>query len=68
MPFAMRYARQFAARRRTSAPEEDMNRLYVVETMVSPTGAVADHRLRRKPVIRKAVVVLLLARLDVVAG
>jgi molybdopterin-containing oxidoreductase family iron-sulfur binding subunit len=49
MPFSMRYARQFAAQRRTSAPDQEMSRLYVVETMISPTGAIADHRFARKP-------------------
>ncbi|HEX9295191.1 MAG TPA: 4Fe-4S dicluster domain-containing protein [Polyangiaceae bacterium] len=49
MPFQLRYARQFAERRRTSQPSQAMNRLYVVESMMSPTGSIADHRLRRKP-------------------
>jgi molybdopterin-containing oxidoreductase family iron-sulfur binding subunit len=48
-PFTLRYARQFAARRRVSAPADPMNRLYVAETMLTPTGTMADHRLRRKP-------------------
>ena len=42
-PFQLRYARDFAARRRPSA---EMNRLYVVEPVLSVTGASADHRLR----------------------
>jgi molybdopterin-containing oxidoreductase family iron-sulfur binding subunit len=48
-PFAIRYARQFASQRRVSAPTGTMNRLYVVETMLTPTGSMADHRLRRRP-------------------
>jgi molybdopterin-containing oxidoreductase family iron-sulfur binding subunit len=39
-PGHLRYAREFAARRR-----ENLNRLYVVETTPSITGAKADHRL-----------------------
>src|SRR3984957_294831 len=44
-PGSLRYARQFAARRRVRGAETDMNRLYVVEPMPTPTGTKADHRL-----------------------
>src|SRR4030095_2130406 len=40
----VRYARDFASRRRTKPGEKGMNRLYVVESTPSITGAVADHR------------------------
>ena len=45
---SLAYARAFAARR---APEQAdrMNRLYAVETMPTPTGSRADHRLPAKP-------------------
>lgn len=48
MPGSLRYAREFAGRRR---PEDAarMNRLYALETMPTPTGARADHRLPLKP-------------------
>ena len=42
----LRYARQFAARRR---PEGAGCRLYTAETMPTTTGAKADHRLPLKP-------------------
>jgi molybdopterin-containing oxidoreductase family iron-sulfur binding subunit len=42
---SLRYARQFAARRRVRGNQTAMNRLYVVEPMPTPTGAKADHRL-----------------------
>ena len=42
----LRYARQFARRRR---PEGAGCRLYAAETMPTPTGAKADHRLPLKP-------------------
>jgi len=47
-PGSLRYARDFAARRR---PEDAlrMNRLYALETMPTSTGARADHRLPLKP-------------------
>jgi MoCo/4Fe-4S cofactor protein with predicted Tat translocation signal len=43
-PGAVRYAREFAARRRPES-EGGMNRLYVVEPAPSATGSLADHRL-----------------------
>jgi molybdopterin-containing oxidoreductase family iron-sulfur binding subunit len=52
-PFSLRYARDFAARRHAGLSRiggadsgPGMNRLYVVEGMWSPTGTLADHRLR----------------------
>jgi MoCo/4Fe-4S cofactor protein with predicted Tat translocation signal len=42
---SLRYARQFAARRRVEDGNSAMNRLYVVEPMPTPTGSKADHRL-----------------------
>jgi MoCo/4Fe-4S cofactor protein with predicted Tat translocation signal len=44
-PGSLRYARQFAARRRVRGDQTNMNRLYVVEPMPTPTGSKADHRL-----------------------
>jgi MoCo/4Fe-4S cofactor protein with predicted Tat translocation signal len=44
-PASFRYARQFAARRRVRGNQTDMNRLYVVEPMPTPTGTKADHRI-----------------------
>ncbi len=44
-PGHLRYAREFAERRKVRAGQLEMNRLYVVETMPSPTGTLADHRL-----------------------
>src|SRR3954452_16970223 len=46
-PASLRYARQFAAGRRVRAHENaEMNRLYVVEPMPTPTGMQADPRRR----------------------
>ena len=44
-PGRVRYAHDFAARRRVTGPQSTMNRLYAVETTLTITGAMADHRL-----------------------
>ena len=45
-PGHARYAREFASRRDLAAgPDSKLNRLYVVESMATSTGVVADHRL-----------------------
>ena len=44
----VRYARDFANRRRVAGKNGDMNRLYVVESMPTITGGMADHRLRAR--------------------
>ncbi len=46
-PGHLRYVRDFMSQRRVQGKPADtrMNRLYVVESMPSPTGAVGDHRL-----------------------
>jgi MoCo/4Fe-4S cofactor protein with predicted Tat translocation signal len=43
-PGHLRYAKQWAARRRVTGGRGSMNRLYAVESTPSNTGAVADHR------------------------
>ncbi len=40
------HARGFAQRRRVASDADDMNRLFVVESTVTSTGAMADHRVR----------------------
>jgi molybdopterin-containing oxidoreductase family iron-sulfur binding subunit len=44
-PLSVRYSRDFADKRRMPDPQSMMNRLYVVESMMTSTGALADHRL-----------------------
>ncbi len=55
-PGSLRYARDFMAKRRVRREKTDTNRLYVIETSVSNTGAMADHRLAIKPSEFEAVV------------
>ena len=51
MPGSVRYAKDFNRNRNTHLKNNqvptatEMNRLYVAESMLTPTGAVADHRL-----------------------
>ncbi|MGB0036342.1 MAG: TAT-variant-translocated molybdopterin oxidoreductase [Candidatus Acidiferrales bacterium] len=40
----VRYAREFSSRRAIEGPASQLNRLYVVESMPTSTGAIADHR------------------------
>jgi molybdopterin-containing oxidoreductase family iron-sulfur binding subunit len=44
-PNSVRYARDFAERRRARFPQTEMTRLYVVESSPTVTGSNADHRL-----------------------
>ncbi|HEU4578078.1 MAG TPA: 4Fe-4S dicluster domain-containing protein [Polyangiaceae bacterium] len=62
-PMSLRWARDFSARRapRPSVPEP--NRLYAVESTLSPTGSVADHRLALRPSELPRLAALLLAEL-----
>ncbi len=48
-PLSLRYARQFADRRRVRGPQDRMNRLYAIEGRYTPTGVAADHRLAVRP-------------------
>lgn len=48
-PGAVRYARDFATRRRVFEGGQVMNRLYAVESTPSGTGTQADHRLAMPP-------------------
>jgi MoCo/4Fe-4S cofactor protein with predicted Tat translocation signal len=41
---SVRYARDFAARRRIRGGKGAGNRLYVIESTPTPTGSIADHR------------------------
>jgi MoCo/4Fe-4S cofactor protein with predicted Tat translocation signal len=47
-PGCVRYARDFAKKRRVEGADSKMNRLYAVESTPTNTGAMADHRLRMR--------------------
>jgi molybdopterin-containing oxidoreductase family iron-sulfur binding subunit len=44
-PGAVRYAKDFSSRRRITTPQDEVNRLYVIEAVPSITGAKAEHKL-----------------------
>ncbi|MBC8030817.1 MAG: TAT-variant-translocated molybdopterin oxidoreductase [Pyrinomonadaceae bacterium] len=48
-PGTLKYARDFAARRRITEGKHEMSRLYVIETTPTTTGAAADHHWAVKP-------------------
>jgi len=48
-PGTLKYARDFAARRRITEGRKEMCRLYVIETTPTTTGASADHHWAVKP-------------------
>jgi MoCo/4Fe-4S cofactor protein with predicted Tat translocation signal len=54
-PGSLRYARDFAARRRPENGER-MSRFYAIESMPTSTGSRADHRLALKPTAIDAIV------------
>ena len=55
MPGTLRYARDYAAKRRNVNTSEQMSRLYVVESTPTITGANADHRFSVKSAEMEAV-------------
>ena len=66
-PGYLRYSREFIARRRVTETNREMNRLYVVETTPSNTGAMADHTWGVKPseFASAAVAIAFMAGVDV---
>jgi molybdopterin-containing oxidoreductase family iron-sulfur binding subunit len=64
-PQQIRLHRQFSARR---VPAQPMNRLYVVEPCLTPTGTMADHRLRVRGSEVVAVAQAVLSELAKLAG
>jgi molybdopterin-containing oxidoreductase family iron-sulfur binding subunit len=48
-PANVRYAREFAGKRRVRQGKTGMNRLYAIEATPSITGSMADHRIALRP-------------------
>jgi MoCo/4Fe-4S cofactor protein with predicted Tat translocation signal len=65
---SLRYARQFSEKRRVRGNRTEMNRLYVVESTPSLTGAMAEHRLALRPSEVLAVAQALAGRLGISTG
>src|SRR5581483_11511301 len=64
----LRWARDFAARRRVRGGKGDMSRLYTVEATPTTTGSVSDHRLALPPSELVAFARALAARLGAGSG
>ncbi|MEO6224039.1 MAG: TAT-variant-translocated molybdopterin oxidoreductase, partial [Vicinamibacterales bacterium] len=47
-PSAVRYSKDFSSRRRIGTPDDQQNRLYVVEPVPTITGSKAEHRVAAK--------------------
>jgi molybdopterin-containing oxidoreductase family iron-sulfur binding subunit len=62
-PGTLRYAREFAARRRVTEGQHEMSRLYVIETTPTTTGASADHHWTVRPAEMQGLVSQLAERL-----
>jgi MoCo/4Fe-4S cofactor protein with predicted Tat translocation signal len=68
-PGHVRYIRDFSSRRNLDAgPSTNLNRLYVVESMATSTGAMADHRLPLRSADVEALVQQLAAAVGVSAA
>jgi MoCo/4Fe-4S cofactor protein with predicted Tat translocation signal len=48
-PASVRYAKDFSSRRRLGTPEDQLNRLYSIESATTVTGSTADHRRAVRP-------------------
>jgi MoCo/4Fe-4S cofactor protein with predicted Tat translocation signal len=64
-PGALRYAREFAKKRRVSAGHSEMSRFYAVESSLTATGAKADHRLAVRASDVQAIAAALAAKVGV---
>src|SRR6266496_5023801 len=68
LPGSLRYARDFMARRRVTEKDKEMNRLYMIETTPTNTGAVADHQWNVRPSQFEEIVKTLVAGIPVTPG
>src|SRR6185295_9872113 len=59
---SVRYAHDYAERRRLNKEKHDMNRFYAIESSATVTGSVADHRLSVKPSEVEAIARVLAAK------
>ncbi|HUP58902.1 MAG TPA: TAT-variant-translocated molybdopterin oxidoreductase [Thermoanaerobaculia bacterium] len=68
-PGHLRYARDFMSRRRVRSGEtQSINRLYAIESGMTNTGSVADHRLAVKPSRIEGIAREILANVNVATG
>jgi molybdopterin-containing oxidoreductase family iron-sulfur binding subunit len=67
-PAKIRHAADWAAGRRSADEKKDMNRLYIAESMLSQTGAIADHRLPVRPSKLRGLAIALAGKFDLNYG
>jgi MoCo/4Fe-4S cofactor protein with predicted Tat translocation signal len=67
-PGALRYAREFSRKRSVLDGRNEMSRLYVAESMLTPTGAKADHRLPVRSVDIEALARAIAVKAGALAG
>ncbi len=65
---SVRYAHDFAEKRRVRSTTTEMNRLYVIESTPTITGAMADHSLPVRPTDVQQLTVAIAAQLGVNTG
>lgn len=56
MAGSVRYARDFAARRKVHDQNPNLNRLYTIESSPTPSGVLADHKIPLRPGLMESVV------------
>lgn len=66
-PAALRYAREFARKRRVVNGTSEMSRFYVIESQLTATGAKADHRLAVRASDVQAIAAAIAAKVGVAA-
>ena len=62
-PLSLRYARHFADGRRVRREQMSMNRLYAVESTLTITGSMAEHRVAARPSWISGIAQALLSRI-----
>ena len=67
-PGFLRYAREFSKKRRLDEGRQEMSRFYAAESMLTPTGAKADHRIAIRSSDVESLALLIAAKLGGIGG
>jgi Fe-S-cluster-containing dehydrogenase component len=60
MAHSVRWSREFARARRAASPAAEMNRLYALESTLTATGGMADHRAAVRPSVHASIAAAIL--------